>query len=169
MSYTILSNYGPCETSENQAKGIHMRKQYFMIALMVLTSALLITGCQNAKPFEYHSDNEISEGPGIFSKDKGKFTIYDSNKDDKSASETSSADGATQAADGTKPLDQSKLDNDQDFKAFQAWKADQKEFEAFEEWKRSKDSDPEYKEFQEWQRWKEYKKWSDSKTKKETK
>ena len=44
--------------------------------LRVMT-LLILLGC-GGKSFDYHSGNEIPEGPGVFSGQDGEFTIYDS-------------------------------------------------------------------------------------------
>ncbi len=47
-----------------------------VIHLSVMT-LLSLVGC-GGKSFDYHSGNEIPEGPGVFSGQDGEFTIYDS-------------------------------------------------------------------------------------------
>ena len=38
--------------------------------------AVCLTGCAGAEPFEYRSDTELKQGPGLFSGKDGAFEIY---------------------------------------------------------------------------------------------
>ncbi len=129
-----------------------------LIAVFLTVTALAsITGC-GGQSFDYHSDNEIPEGPGLFSKEKGQFTVYSSN--------SGQADGnvaTTEAA----PAAAAAASERADFEAFQQWKKEQSEFEAFQEWKQSKQGAKEYQEFLEWQRWREYRQWQEQQKKNE--
>jgi hypothetical protein len=123
-----------------------MKKSIALITILVL-AAILVSGCAQPKPFKYHPGTEIPEGPGLFSKEKGEFTLYDSNK--QAAAPQAQATGT--AADP--PADS------EAFRQFQDWKKEQKDFQAFQEWKRSSQGSREYEEFQEWKRWKTYMLW----------
>ncbi|MBI5895462.1 MAG: hypothetical protein HZB24_05455, partial [Desulfobacterales bacterium] len=74
-----------------------MKKPIALISLLALAVSLLF-GCAQPKPFKYHPGNEIPEGPGLFSKEKGEFTLYESNK--QSAASQPQATGAAAAPAG---------------------------------------------------------------------
>lgn len=138
-----------------------------LIIATVLLSAISLagfTGC-GGQSFDYHSDNEIPEGPGLFSKEKGEFTVYssDSGQADGSVATTESAPTTTETA----PAAEAAASERADFEAFQQWKKEQSEFEAFQEWKRSKQGAKAYEEFLEWQRWREYRQWQEQQKKNE--
>ena len=46
---------------------------------------LSISACASMEPFEYRSDNEVREGPGLFSGKKGGLVIYDNTGDETGA------------------------------------------------------------------------------------
>ena len=131
-------------------------KTIIMVAVCLLSIALLtLPGC-GGKPFVYNPPSEIPEGPGVLSGEDGEFTLYDSKsnkrgKKSKAAAETdvpaaekSGAEktGATVAAGEKMP--------------------DSKEYLEFQEWKKSKLGAKEYQEFLEWKKWKEFKKWQEN-------
>ena len=125
---------------------------------MVIGSLIVIMGCAKAKPFDYHSDNEIPEGPGLFTKEKGEFVIYDSNKKKVESKET---DQKVSASSSNPPASE----ESESFREFQEWKKDKEDFEAFQEWKNSQQGSQENQELEEWKRWREYKQWSDKQKK----
>jgi hypothetical protein len=140
-----------------------MKKTIALIPILMLAAATLFAGCAKPKPFVYHPGTEIPQGPGLFSKEKGEFVLYDSKKSEAAAKEqgaSGTSAGAkpaaadTQAAAVTAPPVDSEA-----FRKFQDWKKEQKDFEAFQEWKRSAKGSREYEEFQEWKRWKNYMLW----------
>jgi hypothetical protein len=135
-----------------------MKNRLVFSTLVAITGLILIMGCAKTKPFDYHPDTEIPQGPGVFSKEKGEFTVYDSNKKQQPPAQQEQTVSATP---GTAKTPE---DNDS-FLQFQEWKKDQAEFEAFQEWKRSQQGSHEYQEFQEWKRWREYKRWNDEQKK----
>ncbi len=134
-------------------------KTIIMIALCIVSIALLaLPGC-GGKPFVYNPPSEIPEGPGVLSGKDGEFTLYDSKsgkvgKKSETAVETfapaAEKSGAektgTAVAAGEKMLDSREY----------------LEFQEFQEWKKSKQGAKEYQEFQEWKKWKEFKKWQEN-------
>lgn len=113
----------------------------FLIAL----SAAVLVACAG-EPFEYHSQNEIPKGPGVFSGESGAFTIRvpgtggDSGAPARRPAATSAAAGRAAAGSAGSP-------GEPDFD----------EFEAFREYRRAKGGGtPDYAEFQEWLEWKAY-------------
>ena len=137
--------------------GEAMKKKPIFTMLTVIAATMLFLACAKAKPFDYHSDNEIPNGPGLFTKEKGEFTIYDSKKKQVEAPEEQKV--------AAQPSTQVAPEESDSFQQFQEWQKDQKEFEAFQEWKRSQEGSQDYKEFQEWKRWREYKRWNDEQKK----
>jgi len=133
---------------------------------LIAGTALLI-GCAQPKPFEYHSDNEIPEGPGIFTKEAGSFTIYDSKRKASTADKAQAAASgmSTTPENGQAPADAASSAGEAEFREFQQWRKERKDFESFQQWKKSRQGAAEYEEFREWQRWQEYKKWQDSQSK----
>jgi hypothetical protein len=146
-----------------------------VIHLSAVTLMTLL-GC-SGKSFDYHSGNEIPEGPGVFSGQDGEFTIYDSktgwldenpNKAqgaDRQASEksgTAEAEGAAVAAGASSTA----RDETKEFKEFQQWKQEKKEFEDFQKWKESEQGSQAYQEFLEWKKWREFKQWQEGQKKK---
>jgi len=135
-----------------------MKNSAFTLILVGIVGFTLVLGCADAKPFKYHSGNEIPEGPGVLTREKGEFTIYDSNKKQPAAIEQAQPVSATPAP-ATVP------EEGEAFRQFQEWKKEQSEFESFQQWKRSQQGAKEYQEFQEWKRWKEYQRWNDKQNK----
>jgi hypothetical protein len=89
------------------------------VAWLTAVSALLAVGC-SGQPFEYHSQNEIPEGPGIFSGKDGAFTLGGGDAQSEPDAE------AAQAAEAT------------EFETFQRWKNDPRnaaEYQEFLEWR----------------------------------
>jgi hypothetical protein len=128
--------------------------------LFFLFALLGIAGC-GGQPFNYHSDNEIPEGPGVFSKEKGAFTVYSSNS---GQGESTVKTKEAAATDTEAALPASKAASEKtEFEAFQEWKQEQAEFNEFKAWKQSQDGAEEYAEFLEWKRWQEYRRWQDQK------
>ena len=141
-----------------------MKKPIALFSILALAVTLLF-GCAQSKPYKYHSGNEIPEGPGLFSKEKGEFTLYDSNKQAAAPQPATSAAAAPAgAAASTQAMTAPPADS-KEFQQFQAWKKEQKEFEAFQEWKKSEQGSREFEEFQEWKRWKAYSEWMESQKK----
>jgi len=147
-------------------------KTIIMIAVCIVSIALLaLSGC-GGKPFDYNPPSEIPEGPGVLSGEDGEFTLYDSKSDkrgkkskaaaeaDVPAAEKSGAEktGAPVAAGEKMPDSKEYLE----FQEFQEWKKDKREFKEFQEWKKSKQGAKEYQEFLEWKKWKEFKKWQEN-------
>lgn len=125
-----------------------------MPMLAAVAGLMLIMGCAKAKPFDYQKVGEIPEGPGLFTKEKGKFTLYDSNKKPVKPEEPAQSASAPANA----PEDP---DAGEEFRRFQEWKQEREDFAAYQEWKRSHKGSKEYQEFEEWKRWREYKRWND--------
>ncbi len=130
--------------------------------LILVTAVLLVSGCAQPKPFKYHSGTEIPEGPGLFSKEKGEFTLYDSNKQAANPAAQQAPQPSGMATPGSAPAVTAPPTDGKEFQQFQDWKKEQQEFEAFQEWKNSNQGSREYQEFQEWKRWKAYMQWMES-------
>lgn len=150
-----------------------MRNQLKLIIFAIIAGTILTNGCsgQKTKPFEYHAADDMAEGPGVFSKDKGEFTVYDSNKN-KSA-ENKAADSDVSAgqphsdkmtSSQTTSTDSQPLDSTESFQQFKDWQRDQAEFKKFQQWKATKEGAEEYQEFLEWKRWQEYQRWQQRQT-----
>lgn len=134
-----------------------MKKKPIFTIFTVIAGTMLIMACAKAKPFDYHPDTEIPKGPGLFTKEKGEFTIYDSKKKQVEPPEQQKATA--------QPSPEAAPEESDSFHQFQEWKKDQQDFEAFQEWKRSQEGSQDYQEFQEWKRWREYKRWNDEQNK----
>lgn len=135
--------------------------------LLLLAGGVWLAGCSSApEPFEYHSDREIPEGPGVFSKESGEFTLYDSDAKKKEGAEggqKAEQSSGAEAAAGTAGAATGGLAADSaEYEAFQQWKKEQMAFEEFQKWKNSPQGAKEYEEFKEWQRWKAYKEWQEA-------
>jgi len=142
----------------------------------LLTLALIVFGCsgQQTKTFKYTAPDEIAEGPGVFSKEKGEFTVYDSKK--AKASDEASAKSAPQSSEtaatpatagsevGSTTGKGQTPEDSASFQQFKEWQRDQAEFEKFQQWKQTQQGSEEYEEFQQWKRWKEYQKWQKNQT-----
>jgi hypothetical protein len=140
-----------------------MKSASFFKSVAIIAGASLLLACATAKPFEYHSGNEIPEGPGIFTKEKGDATLYSSEKaKEGTAVQNASPPPAAAAAPAVAPVD-----NSAEFQQFKQWQDEQKEFEAFQQWKQSPQNAGEYQEFQEWKRWKAYQQWQETQPKKQ--
>lgn len=113
------------------------------VTLLALSAAVL-AACAG-EPFEYHSQNEIPKGPGVFSGESGAFTINipGTGGDSRAPARPSAArSAAAPSAQGN-----ASHPGDPDFD----------EFEAFREYRRAKGGGtPDYAEFQEWLEWKAY-------------
>ncbi len=134
---------------------------------LIVSIALLVMGCAKPKPFVYHPDSEIPEGPGLFSKEKGAFVIYDTEKEKSEG--TSSAESKTDTWQDQAPSRlqeatgvDNKTNTAEEYRQFQQWQQDQKQYQEFKEWKQSGQNTREYQEFLEWKRWKEYKQWQEN-------
>ena len=128
---------------------------------------LLLAGC-NGKSFDYVNQNEIPPGPGVFSGEKGEWTVYDSeDSKEKTAAGPAKSDSQAEQTDGALPAAAADDPEYREFKEFQQWKKERQEFEAFREWKKSSQGSEEYQEFKQWQEWKAYKEWQDSRKKSE--
>ena len=54
-----------------------MNKFIKWLGIVLLFGMVVLNGCSTVpKPFEYQPDNELKKGPGLFSGEEGKFTIY---------------------------------------------------------------------------------------------
>lgn len=140
-----------------------MQKRLFSLSLVWMAGFLMILGCANSKPFKYHSGNEIPEGPGLLSREKGEFTIYDSNKKASAPAQQETTVNSPSVSAPSVPAPAA--EDGEAFRQFQEWKQEQAEYEAFQEWKQSQKGAQEYQEFQEWKRWKEYQRWNDEQKK----
>ncbi|MBW1641974.1 MAG: hypothetical protein JRJ76_03970 [Deltaproteobacteria bacterium] len=129
-------------------------KTIIMIAVCLVSIALLtLPGC-GGKPFDYNPPSEIPEGPGILSGEDGEFTIYDSKSDKGGKKSKATAETDVPAAEKTDAAVAAgeKMPDSKEYL----------EFQEFQEWKKSKQDAKEYQEFQEWKKWKEFKKWQEN-------
>jgi len=148
-----------------------MKNHYNMsVAVWLIGIVLMILLSCGGKSFDYHSGNEIPEGPGVFSGQDGEFTIYDSKtgwlgekpeEGEGAGRQVSEKTGTAEAAGALS----TETDEYKEFQEFQQWKQEQKEFEEFEKWKKSKQGAKEYQEFLEWKKWREFKKWQEGQKK----
>ena len=91
-----------------------MPKKYNIMLTGVLGALLVLGACAHSEPFAYESYNEVKPGPGVFTGEKGTWTIYrqempaesrtapaEDNRDQtgNEASENRSATGTPPAAD----------------------------------------------------------------------
>ena len=107
---------------------------------LVLSLAAALAACA-AKPFDYHSQNEIAKGPGVFSGETGAAVVRIPGTGGGSAPTVRAAAAVAGSASNAVP------GRAQDFD----------EFEAFREFRRAKsERSPDYNEFQEWLDWKAY-------------
>jgi len=72
-----------------------MKRQW----ICILTFAALLCGCAvTPQPFDYHDDREEKPGPGLFSGDRGGYTVYGESSDqtsDRKADEEEKASDAS--------------------------------------------------------------------------
>ena len=137
--------------------------------LPVFAFLFTMAGC-GGKSFDYHSDNEIPNRPGVFSKEPEGYTVYDSKTGWTPKDSAEAPENGKEVVD--KPGDNRKTEGAaiggeesaemKEYREFQEWKNEKKEFEEFQEWKKSKQGAKEYQEFLEWKKWKEYKKWQEN-------
>ena len=146
------------------------RKMTVIFPMFIILFAM--TGC-GGKSFDYHSDNEIPNRPGVLSKDPEGSTVYDSKtgwfpKASEETPESPKKAGGKPGAErnlestavtGEEPADMKEY---REFQEFQEWKKEEREFKEFQEWKKSKQGAKEYQEFQEWKKWREFKKWQEN-------
>lgn len=54
-----------------------MNRIMALLLIIMLAAVLAVNGCAvTPEPFDYHQDNELKQGPGLFSGEDGAFTIY---------------------------------------------------------------------------------------------
>ena len=53
-----------------------MLKKYNIMLTGVLGALLVLGACAHSEPFAYESYNEVKPGPGVFTGEKGTWTIY---------------------------------------------------------------------------------------------
>jgi hypothetical protein len=144
-----------------------MKNTPFFCLLFFCTIAMAaMIGC-GGQSYQYSSDNEIPEGPGVLSGKDGEFTIYGSTSTSRGAVPDASAKTMDQAdtVSGEQSIPVVAPTSDQaaaeDFAAFQNCKKERAEFEAFKTWKHSQQGADEYAEFLEWKRCKEFRRWQE--------
>jgi hypothetical protein len=153
-------------------------KKWLFLAAGLLIIAL--AGCQ-ATPDEKQLDEwknlegpgEMKPGPGLFSGQDGKFTLYDSKKGglfpkegeaeasktpSEKTAETSEAAGAAAAAAGSQAAAEASKTSEkarefQEFQEFQQWQKEKERFHEYQQWKKSTAGSAEFKEFQEYRQW----------------
>lgn len=108
-------------------------------ALMSVLLAAALAGC-GGTPFEYHSQREIPEGPGLLTGESGALVLFSDKKKAKADPPPATAQAAaSDAASGPAG----------EFREFQ-------EFREFRRWKETAKDTPEFREFQDWREWKAY-------------
>lgn len=100
-------------------------------ALAAPALAAALAGCA-AAPFDYRPVSDTPAGPGLFTGDKGKFTL------------SSAATGGSTGAAAASPEP-----------------SGERELEEFRRWKESGKDGADYREFQEWREWKEFRAWKE--------
>ena len=120
-------------------------------ALLSTLLAAVLVGC-GGKTFEYHSQNEIPEGPGLLSGDKGHFVIY--SDEEKKQQAVTAATGDRSKSDTPAATESVPPGMAAEFQEF-------KDYEEFRRWKATAKDGPEYREFQEWREWKAYRAWKE--------
>lgn len=116
-------------------------------ALLSVLLAAALAAC-GGKPFEYHSGNEIPQGPGLLTGESGAVVLY-SDKKVKADPPPATAQAVAGEAAGVSP---------EEFREFQ-------EFREFRRWKESTRDTPEFREFQDWREWKSYRSWKEQQPK----
>lgn len=134
-----------------------MKRPLFYPFLIYCIGAILILGCASAKPFKYHPDTEIPEGPGLFTKETGALVLY--NSDEQKDAIPAGKSTANASNENAQELDAAT------YKEFENWRQEQKEFKEFLRWKQSEQNKEAYQEFLEWKRWKTYKTWQENQQK----
>ena len=99
--------------------------------------SVLLSGCAG-EPFVYHSQNEIPEGPGVFSRDWGAF-----------ASEAESGEEHQVDVRAAAPEPDRRIETVTNLELFE-------EFQVFQRWKEVNQDSDAYREFQEWRQWRAY-------------
>ena len=145
--------------------------EFNLIILLTLAAGLALfalAGC-NAKPYDYEpTAGEMKPGPGVFTGESGKLTIYDSKKGGFFPQESSADSGETNgekaadasaeatAAAGAKAGSEPAVTDEEarEFEQFQQWKKEKEQFRDYQQWKKSDKGAAEFKEFQEYQEWK---------------
>lgn len=111
---------------------------------LVLSLAAALAACA-AKPFDYHSQNEIVKGPGVFTGETGAAVVRIPGTGGGSSRGGAPTPRAVAAVAGSAS------------NAVPTGAQDFHEFEAFREFRRAKsEGSPDYNEFQEWLEWKAY-------------
>ena len=145
---------------------MHKGKHIAMAVCFGWMMISMVVGC-GGKSFEYHSGNEIPDGPGVLSGEDGEFTVYDSKAASKKTEQAADAKAGpreveSSAATGAAAAAAGQTDEAREYREFQQWKKDKAAFEEFQQWKQSEQGAEEYREFQQWQKWREYKKWQEN-------
>ena len=130
-------------------------KTIIIIAVCIVSIALLaLPGC-GGKPFLYNPPSEIPEGPGVLSGENGEFTLYDSknNKGGKKSKAAVEAGAPTAEKSDAEKTDAAIAAGDK-----MPDSTEYRDFQEFLEWNKSKQSAKEYQELLEWKKWKAFKK-----------
>ena len=120
---------------------------------LVACLALLVLVACGGKAFDYHSDTEIPNTPGVFSKDPEGFTIYDSERGKPDQTSPKEVDGSQ------KGVSAAETEASREFEEFEQWKKEKEQFRDYLEWKKSDKGSADSKEFQEWKEFKAYQEW----------
>jgi hypothetical protein len=113
-------------------------------ALMSVLLAAALAGC-GGTPFEYHSQREIPEGPGLLTGESGALILFSDKKKAKADPPLASAQAVAGDAPGAASGE---------FVEF-------REFREFRRWKDTAKDTPEFREFQDWREWKAYRSWKE--------
>ena len=125
---------------------------------LVACLALLVLVACGGKAFDYHSDTEIPDTPGVFSKDPEGFTIYNSEKGTSQQTSQKEVDGG-QKSKGSSPASVAETEASREFEEFEQWKKEKEQFRDYLEWKKSDKGSVDFKQFQEWKEFKAYQEW----------
>jgi hypothetical protein len=128
-----------------------------MLVRDLIVSALLLAvlaGCGGV-PSHTQRRDEIPDGPGLFSGEKGHFVIYSDEEKKKQATSVAAGDRSESDAPARPESPASTQDEFQEFK----------EYEEYRRWKEAAKDGPEYREFQEWREWKAYRAWKEQQPK----
>lgn len=158
QQFSLMRTFTNHSSRKNDIQ-ISMKKTICYPFVIYCIGAILIVGCASPKPFKYHPDTEIPEGPGLFTKEAGALVLYKS--DEQKVAMPAGKSTANASNENTPGQDATT------YKEYENWRQEQKEFQEFLRWKQSEQNKEAYQEFLEWKRWKAYKAWQENQQQKE--
>lgn len=122
-----------------------------MIGRSVMVAFIMVWGIWGCagQPYDPPQTGEMPKGPGVFTKEKGAVTLYDSN-------EAKKPPPASEKTTDTLPPTVDHSFTVSDYEAFEA-------YQQWLRWKTSAVENGEWDEFQQWREWKKYKDWKNGK------